>query len=152
MTVGLLAQATSGGDPLYTGDIDTAVVLITILKVVVCFAFLLIATMLMVWFERKVIAGMQNRVGPNKAGPFGVLQTLADGIKAFFKERINPERYGGAPLLGLKGNILKAHGSSNRHAIVSAIRAASRIIRADMNQRIEADIARANDLLTVPVA
>jgi NADH-quinone oxidoreductase subunit H len=35
---------------------------------------------------------MQNRVGPNKAGPFGVLQTLADGIKAFFKERINPER------------------------------------------------------------
>ena len=92
MTLGLLAQATSGGDPLYAGDIDLAVVLITVLKVVVCFVFLLVATMLMVWFERKVIAGMQNRVGPNKAGPFGVLQTLADGIKAFFKERINPER------------------------------------------------------------
>ena len=92
MTLGLLAQATSGGDPLYAGDIDLAVVLITVLKVVVCFVFLLVATMLMVWFERKVIAGMQNRVGPNKAGPFGVLQTLADGIKAFFKERIHPER------------------------------------------------------------
>ena len=48
--------------------------------------------MFMVWFERKVIAGMQNRVGPNKAGPFGILQTLADGIKLFFKEHINPER------------------------------------------------------------
>jgi glycerol-3-phosphate acyltransferase PlsX len=46
------------------------------------------------------------------------------------KERINPERYGGAPLLGLRGNILKAHGSSNRHAIKSAIHAAGEIIKA----------------------
>jgi glycerol-3-phosphate acyltransferase PlsX len=52
----------------------------------------------------------------------------------------------------LKGNILKAHGSSNRHAIKSAIYAASRIIRADMNHRIEADIARSNELLSLPVA
>jgi glycerol-3-phosphate acyltransferase PlsX len=77
---------------------------------------------------------------------------LSKGAFSALKERINPERYGGAPLLGLKGNILKAHGSSNRHAIKSAIHAASQIIRADMNQRIEADIARANDLLAVPVA
>jgi NADH-quinone oxidoreductase subunit H len=52
----------------------------------------LVGTMFMVWFERKVIAGMQNRVGPNKAGPFGLLQTLADGIKLFFKEDLLPDR------------------------------------------------------------
>ena len=48
--------------------------------------------MLMVWFERKAIAGMQNRIGPNKAGPFGILQTLADGIKLFFKEDLIPDQ------------------------------------------------------------
>jgi NADH-quinone oxidoreductase subunit H len=88
----LLAQAAASGDPLYQGTIGLPEVLITLLKVVICFVFLLVATMFMVWFERKVIAGMQNRIGPNKAGPFGILQTLADGIKSFFKERINPER------------------------------------------------------------
>src|SRR5947199_10209929 len=48
--------------------------------------------MLMVWFERKVIGDMQNRIGPNRAGPWGILQTLADGIKLFFKEPMVPDR------------------------------------------------------------
>jgi NADH-quinone oxidoreductase subunit H len=61
-------------------------------KVLVVFAVGLVGTMFMVWFERKVIAGMQNRVGPNKAGPFGILQTLADGMKLIFKEDFLPER------------------------------------------------------------
>src|SRR5207344_2347460 len=38
------------------------------------------------------IAGMQNRIGPNKAGPWGILQTLADGIKLFFKEDLIPDK------------------------------------------------------------
>jgi NADH-quinone oxidoreductase subunit H len=46
----------------------------------------------MVWFERKIVSGMQNRVGPNKAGPFGILQTLADGTKLFFKEDLLPDK------------------------------------------------------------
>jgi len=79
-------------DPLLIGDIDLTVILIVLLKVVVVFGVGLVATMLMVWFERKVIAGMQNRIGPNKAGPWGMLQTLADGIKLFFKEDLIPDR------------------------------------------------------------
>ena len=79
-------------DPLLTGELLWTPLLIVLLKVVVVFVVGLLATMLMVWFERKVIAGMQNRIGPNKAGPFGILQTLADGIKLFFKEDLIPER------------------------------------------------------------
>lgn len=75
---------------------------------------------------------------------------LAKPAFTALKERINPERYGGAPLLGLNGHILKAHGSSNRHALFSAIRAANEILKADMNQRIEADVARANALIATP--
>jgi len=77
---------------------------------------------------------------------------MSRGAFNALKERINPERYGGAPLLGLNGHVLKAHGSSNRHAIKSAIHAASMILKADMNQRIIADIARANETLAQPSA
>ena len=73
-------------------DLDFTAVLIVLLKVVVVFVVGLVGTMLMVWFERKVIAFMQNRVGPDKAGPKGLLQTLADGTKLFFKEDLIPEK------------------------------------------------------------
>jgi len=82
----------AGGDPLFSNGVDLAVFAIVILKVVITFVFLLVATMLMVWFERKLIGDMQNRIGPNRAGPWGILQTLADGIKLFFKEHLLPER------------------------------------------------------------
>lgn len=79
-------------DPLFFRGLSLAVVLIVIVKVLIIFVVGLVATMFMVWFERKIISGMQNRVGPNKAGPWGLLQTLADGIKLFFKEDLVPER------------------------------------------------------------
>ena len=79
-------------DPMLDGGVLWTPFLIVVLKVLVIFVVGLVATMLMVWFERKVIAGMQNRIGPNKAGPFGILQTLADGIKLFFKEDLLPRR------------------------------------------------------------
>jgi NADH-quinone oxidoreductase subunit H len=78
-------------DPLLT-DLTAGDIAIVLLKVVIIFVLGLVATMLMVWFERKAIAGMQNRIGPNKAGPFGILQTLADGIKLFFKEDLIPDK------------------------------------------------------------
>jgi NADH-quinone oxidoreductase subunit H len=79
-------------DPLLIDDIGVTPVLIVLGKVVFVFAFLLIATMFMVWFERKLIGDMQNRIGPALAGLFGILQTLADGVKFFFKEDLLPER------------------------------------------------------------
>ena len=79
-------------DPMLEGNVLWTPLPIVLVKVLLVFVVGLVATMLMVWFERKVIAGMQNRVGPNKAGPWGILQTLADGIKLFFKEDLIPER------------------------------------------------------------
>jgi NADH-quinone oxidoreductase subunit H len=79
-------------DPLLAGDIDLAVVLIVLLKTVVIFGLLLVSVILMVWFERRVIGVMQNRLGPNRAGPFGLGQTLADGLKLIFKEDLIPDR------------------------------------------------------------
>lgn len=79
-------------DPLLSGGIGLAVVLIVLLKAVFTFALLLLAVILMVWFERKLIGDMQNRVGPNRAGPFGLLQTMADGLKLIFKEDNIPDR------------------------------------------------------------
>ena len=73
-------------------DITFGDVLLVALKVVVSFALLMVAVMFMVWFERKVVSDFQNRIGPNVAGPWGILQTLADGIKLFFKEDLIPEK------------------------------------------------------------
>jgi NADH-quinone oxidoreductase subunit H len=79
-------------DPLFADGVDLAVVLIVVLKVVVTFVFLLVSVLMMIWFERKVISDMQNRIGPNRAGPWGLLQSLADGIKIFFKEDLLPDQ------------------------------------------------------------
>jgi NADH-quinone oxidoreductase subunit H len=61
-----------------------------VLKVVVLFVFLMLVTLFMIWAERRVIGRMQQRPGPNRAGPFGLLQSLMDGIKLPLKEDIVP--------------------------------------------------------------
>ncbi len=63
------------------------------------------------------------------------------------KKQLNPDTYGGAPLLGLRGNILKAHGNSNQYAIMNAIRIASEIVTQDMNAMALADIEKANEII-----
>ncbi len=89
----LTHSANSGnGDPLFFFGLNWEVWVIVLVKCLVAFVALLVATALMIWFERKVISDMQSRVGPNRAGPWGLLQTLADGTKLVFKEDLLPDR------------------------------------------------------------
>lgn len=63
---------------------------VALIKAVGIFVYLLLSTLLVIWFERRVIGRMQQRPGPNRNGPFGLLQTLADGMKSMLKEDITP--------------------------------------------------------------
>ncbi|MEE8600937.1 NADH-quinone oxidoreductase subunit NuoH [Euzebya tangerina] len=78
--------------------------LVILLVVVAGWALFLISTALLIWGERRLVSKMQSRIGPNRLGPFGILQTLADGAKFFFKEDITPKAadkvvYFAAPLV-----------------------------------------------------
>jgi NADH-quinone oxidoreductase subunit H len=81
-----------GVDPLLSGGIGLAEVLIVLAKTLIAFGLLLLGVILMIWFERKLISDFQNRVGPNKAGPWGLFQTLADGLKLIMKEDLIPAK------------------------------------------------------------
>lgn len=65
---------------------------VIVLRVVLTFGLLLVLTIINVWLERKILADMQSRIGPSRAGPWGILQTVADGLKLFFKESITPRK------------------------------------------------------------
>src|SRR5919205_3020500 len=64
---------------------------IVLAKVLLVFVFLVVMTLFAIWYERRVVARMQVRPGPNRVGPFGLLQSLADGLKLAFKEDIMPK-------------------------------------------------------------
>ncbi|MER7181387.1 NADH-quinone oxidoreductase subunit NuoH [Streptomyces hyaluromycini] len=65
---------------------------LVVLKAVFCFAFLMVTVLISIVMERKVVAWMQLRVGPNRHGPWGMLQSLADGIKLMLKEDVVVKR------------------------------------------------------------
>src|SRR6478736_2724904 len=64
--------------------------LTAVVKVLITIFVLLTAVAYTVWLERKVVGRMQNRWGPSRVGPFGLLQPLADGLKFIFKEDLTP--------------------------------------------------------------
>ena len=65
---------------------------ITLLKVLMVFVYLMLSVVVVIWFERRVVGFMQQRPGPNRFGPGGIFQTLADGFKLVWKEVIIPKR------------------------------------------------------------
>ncbi len=64
---------------------------VVVIKAVLIFVILVVLTLFNIWFERRVVARMQHRIGPNVNGPFGLLQSLADGVKLALKEDIIPK-------------------------------------------------------------
>src|ERR1700678_955780 len=65
-------------------------ILVSVIKSVIILVVLLTAVAYTVWLERKVVGHMQNRWGPTRVGPFGLLQPAADGLKFLFKEDLTP--------------------------------------------------------------
>src|SRR6476469_8858194 len=90
--------ATAGGTPALLelallendGLNITTFIIVSVIKTVLALFVLLTAVAYTVWLERKVIGHMQNRWGPTRVGPFGLLQPIADGLKFIVKEDMLP--------------------------------------------------------------
>ena len=135
----------------YVGPIEGFQVFRDTVDVVVCDGFVG-NTLLKTWesLAKFITAMLKEELQANPLRMGGAL--LAKGAFDALKARMNPDRYGCAPLLGVRGNVLKAHGSSNRHAIASTLRAADKIIHQDLYHHIEQDVARAHELMVIPPA
>ncbi len=84
-----MSGALAAADPTLS-DFNQQIWWLVLLKVGIVFVFLLLTTIFMIWFERRVIGRMQNRPGPNRAGPWGLLQPIADALKLPLKEDVTP--------------------------------------------------------------
>jgi glycerol-3-phosphate acyltransferase PlsX len=97
-----------------------------------------LATAIFDWLKRELI---KNPV--RKAGAY-----LAREAFRTIKRRMDPDAYGGAPLLGLNGNVMIAHGSSRERAILNAIRLATEAVQNHVNEAITRRVAAANERLS----
>src|SRR5574343_239380 len=105
-----------------------------LLKIVLIVAPLMLGVAYLTYFERKVIGYMQVRIGPNRVGPFGLLQPIADGLKLLLKESIVPTvaRKGLFVLalssVGIYGVILAGWSSNSKYAFLGAMRCAAQMV------------------------
>jgi glycerol-3-phosphate acyltransferase PlsX len=92
-----------------------------------------------------VVRLLKSELTANPLRKFGAL--LSQGALRTIKRRMDPEAYGGAPLLGVKGCVIKAHGSAREKSIMNAIRVAGEAVGHHINDLMVRDIARANERL-----
>ncbi|MDB6041233.1 MAG: Phosphate acyltransferase [Verrucomicrobiales bacterium] len=91
---------------------------------------------------KAIVRTLKSELTANPLRKFGA--AIAAGAFKGIKKRMDPEAYGGAPLLGLNGNVIKAHGSAREKAIMNAIRVSAQTVTHQINQLIVAEIGKAN--------
>jgi len=79
--------------------------LLTLVGIMILFGFLLVLDIFLVWVERKTVARFQDRLGPNRLGPYGLIQPIADVIKLLIKEDITPRGAAGFCILWRLGQL-----------------------------------------------
>jgi len=95
------------------------------------------ATNLFAWIKQEITKNPKRQIGAY----------LAQNAFRTIKKRLDPEGYGGAPLLGLNGNVMKAHGSARERAIMNAIRVATESVQHHINETIQREVAEATERL-----
>src|SRR3954454_22079723 len=131
----LLAATTSGGADLSAFGHEPW--WLVLLKTVVIFVFLMLTTIMMIWAERRIIGRMQQRDGPNRVGPFGMVQGLADGVKLMLKEELIPAIVDkpvavlfilAMAAVGVYGIVLAGWSSQSPYPLLGALRSAAQVI------------------------
>jgi len=92
---------------------------------------------LLTWLKAELTRNLKRRIGA----------LLARNAFRAITRRMDPDSYGGAPLLGLNGHVMKAHGSAREKAIMNAIRVTTEVIQHDINRHIAAQITAANEAI-----
>lgn len=89
--VHVVAESVFVASDLPAADFSDTPWWLTLIKAQLIGVFLLVNVLIVIWFERRVVGRMQQRPGPNRFGPFGLFQTLADGLKLLMKEDVTPK-------------------------------------------------------------
>ena len=94
-----------------------ALILIVFLGVLILISLLMVLDIFLVWIERKVVSRFQDRIGPNRVGPFGLIQPFADIIKLLIKEDITPSGADKVVYAGRRAAASPAVGALAKHKV-----------------------------------
>jgi glycerol-3-phosphate acyltransferase PlsX len=130
----------------YTGLIEGFQVFDCLVDVVVCDGF--VGNILLKTWEslfHNLKGFLKEQLLKNPVRQLGAW--LAKGAFMHMKERLSPEGYGGAPFLGLRNLVIKAHGSSNRESLANALRTTAELLQYDLSHHMQTSIQAANQRL-----